>query len=60
MDCNCIKCDPSYQQDWKKWEESVNKWATENNIEEFSKNQVLYLHAPLNLLRLPCKKGRYD
>lgn len=58
MECNCAICDPTYHQDWKRWEESVNKWAAENNIEDFSKNQMLYLHTPLNLLRLPCKKGR--
>lgn len=58
MDCNCVECDPAYQQDWNRWEESVNKWAAEHNIEEFSRQQMLYLHAPLNFLRLPCKKGR--
>lgn len=57
MQCNCTECDLDYAEEYRKWKTSADEYVKKHNIKGTIDEAVVYLHMPINLLRLPCDKG---
>lgn len=59
MECDCTTCDHAWKIEYQAWKESVDEYVVKNNMKGTIDEAITYLHMPINLLRLPCKKGKY-